>query len=79
MPFRNAHHVTGAIVKRAEELSAMLWDVPLAEMQKIEPRIHQGVYDVLSVKASAASRKSYGGTAPDNVRAQAVAWKERLK
>jgi len=79
MPFRNAHHVTGAIVKRAEELNAMLWDVPLAEMQKIEPRIHQGVYDVLSVSASAASRKSYGGTAPDNVRAQAAAWKERLK
>ena len=79
MPFRNAHHVTGAIVKRAEELNTMLWDVPLAEMQKIEPRIHQGVYDVLSVSASAASRKSYGGTAPDNVRAQAAAWKERLK
>jgi len=79
MPFRNAHHVTGAIVKRAEELNSMLWDVPLAEMQKIEPRIHQGVYDVLSVSASAASRKSYGGTAPDNVRAQAAAWRERLK
>ena len=79
MPFRNAHHVTGAIVKRAEELNTMLWDVPLAEMQKIEPRIHQGVYDVLSVSASAASRKSSGGTAPDNVRAQAAAWKERLK
>ncbi|MET0545328.1 MAG: argininosuccinate lyase [Caulobacterales bacterium] len=79
LPFRNAHHVTGEIVKRAEDLRLPLQDVPLAEMQKVEPRIHAGVFDVLSVSASASSRKSYGGTAPENVRAQVAAWKERLK
>ncbi len=78
MPFRDAHHVTGAIVKYAETRSLMLADVPLAAMQEIEPKISAGVYDVLSVEASVASRTSFGGTAPENVRAAIKVAREKL-
>ncbi|MFC3076605.1 argininosuccinate lyase [Phenylobacterium terrae] len=79
LPFRQAHHLTGAAVKRAEALGVDLPNLPLAELQGLEPRITGDVYEVLSPAASAASRKSYGGTAPDQVRAQAARWKEILK
>ena len=79
LPFRDAHHVTGAAVKRAEALGCDLPGLPLAELQKLEPRITGHVYEVLTPPASAASRKSYGGTAPDQVRAQIKRWKEILQ
>jgi len=69
LPFREAHHVTGRAVKRAEELGLKLDALPLEELQQIDTRIDARVYDVLSVDASVASRTSFGGTAPDNVRA----------
>jgi argininosuccinate lyase len=78
LPFRDAHHVTGAAVKRAEQLGCDLPGMPLAELQALEPRIGAGVYDVLTPQASAASRKSYGGTAPGEVRTQIKRWKELL-
>ncbi|MEO1198611.1 MAG: argininosuccinate lyase [Pseudomonadota bacterium] len=78
MPFREAHHVTGAVVARASELDVELQDLPLVEMQAISPSITNKVYSVLSVDASAASRTSFGGTAPDNVKRMAGAWLERL-
>lgn len=79
MPFRDAHHVTGAAVKKAESLGCDLPGLPLAELQAIEPRITAEVFDVLTPQASAASRKSYGGTSPEQVRAQIVRWKEKLQ
>ncbi len=69
VPFRDAHGITGAVVKRAEEQGVDLADLPLAEMQAIDKRITEDVFGVLTVEASVASRTSYGGTAPDNVRA----------
>jgi argininosuccinate lyase len=78
MPFRDAHHVTGRIVARAAEADLPLHKLPLAEMQKIEPKITKAVFDVLSVERSVQSRTSYGGTAPKNVRAQARRWLKRL-
>jgi argininosuccinate lyase len=78
LPFRQAHHVTGAAVKRAEALGVDLPNLPLAEMQALHPGITADVYEVLSPAASAASRTSYGGTAPASVRAQIQRWKERL-
>jgi argininosuccinate lyase len=78
LPFREAHHITGAAVKRAEQLGCDLPDLPLADLQALEPRITDGVYAVLTPEASVASRKSYGGTAPDQVRAQIRRWKETL-
>ncbi len=78
MPFREAHHVTGKIVRLAEERGLALDAVPLSEMQAIEPRITSAVFGVLSVENSVASRRSFGGTATENVRAQARAWLQRL-
>ena len=79
MPFRDAHHVTGRIVAKAAEQDVALHKLPLAEMKKIEPKITQAVFDVLSVERSVTSRTSYGGTAPKNVRAQAKKWLKALE
>ncbi|MFA5949134.1 MAG: argininosuccinate lyase [Hyphomicrobium sp.] len=79
MPFRDAHHVTGSIVKAAEERGLDLEAVPLALMQSTEPRITNDVYSVLSVENSVKSRTSYGGTSPQNVRKMAKAWVKRLE
>ena len=78
MPFRDAHHVTGTLVARAEARGVDLSGLTLAEMQAVEPRITQGVFDVLTVQASVRSRISYGGTAPANVAAMAAEWKAKL-
>ena len=75
VPFREAHHITGRAVARAEALGVTLDAVPLADLQTIDARIDTRVYDVLSVDASVASRTSFGGTAPVRVRAAiAAAW-----
>jgi len=79
LPFRDAHHVTGAAVKRAEALGCDLPGLPLSELQALEPRIDGRVFEVLTPEASVASRRSYGGTAPDQVRAQIQHWKEILQ
>ncbi|MGH7056519.1 MAG: argininosuccinate lyase, partial [Acetobacteraceae bacterium] len=74
LPFRAAHHLTGRLVAKAEARGITLAELALADMQAEEPRITAGVFDVLSVEASIASRKSFGGTAPENVRASAERW-----
>jgi argininosuccinate lyase len=79
MPFRDAHHVTGTLVAKAEARGCDLPDLTLADMQAEEQRITEGVFDVLGVRNSVASRNSYGGTAPEQVRAQVARWKERLE
>jgi argininosuccinate lyase len=68
LPFREAHHVTGRLVKLAESKGVALADLPLAAMRKVEPRITRAVYGVLSPEAAVNSRTSFGGTAPANVR-----------
>jgi argininosuccinate lyase len=73
LPFRRAHHATGEIVKRAEQRGCTLAELPLAELQAVEPAISAAVYDVLRPECSVASRRSFGGTAPDLVRAAASA------
>ncbi len=79
LPFRDAHHVTGRIVALAEQAGQKLDELPLVEMAKVEPRITAEIFSVLSVEASAASRRAYGGTAPENVKAQAQRWIAALK
>jgi argininosuccinate lyase len=78
-PFREAHHATGAIVALAEKKGVELSRLPLADMQAIEPAITADVFEVLTVEASVASRRSLGGTAPSNVRREARRWLKRLK
>ncbi|MBY0562325.1 argininosuccinate lyase [Hyphomicrobium sp.] len=79
MPFREAHHVTGAIVKAAEAKGVDLDQLSLTDMQAVEPRITKAVFSVLSVENSVKSRTSYGGTAPQNVAKMARQWLRRLE
>ncbi|MGE3477245.1 MAG: argininosuccinate lyase [Rhodospirillaceae bacterium] len=78
VPFRESHHVTGRIVKLAESKACDLSELSLADMQTVEPRITADVFNVLTAEASAASRNSFGGTAPANVRAQVQSARERF-
>jgi argininosuccinate lyase len=79
LPFREAHHVTGRIVKAAENAGLDLAHVPLETMCKIEPRIDASVFEVLQVRSSVESRRSFGGTAPQNMRAAAEIWLKALE
>jgi argininosuccinate lyase len=70
VPFREAHHITGRAVKAADERGCPLWELPLEALQAVDARLAPSVYDVLSPESSVRSRTSYGGTAPDQVRAR---------
>jgi argininosuccinate lyase len=78
LPFREAHHVTGRLVALAESKGCDLPDLSLTDMQTAHPGITDQVYSVLGVENSVRSRQSYGGTAPDQVRAQIARWKAQL-
>jgi argininosuccinate lyase len=78
IPFRDAHHVTGTLVAMAEAQGCDLPDLTLAQMQSVHASITEDVFGVLGVENSVASRMSYGGTAPAQVRAQVARWKEVL-
>ena len=78
LPFREAHHVTGALVALAETKGCDLPDLSLADMQSVHAGITSDVFAVLGVENSVNSRISYGGTAPAQVRAQIARWKDRL-
>ena len=79
VPFREAHKITGRAVKLAEERGVRLDELPLDALRAVDARIGAGVYDVLSVDASVASRTSFGGTAPANVRAAIAAAREEMR
>ncbi|MEM9437749.1 MAG: argininosuccinate lyase [Pseudomonadota bacterium] len=79
MPFRDAHHVTGSLVAKADAKGVDLPELTLTEMQEVHDAITEDVYTVLTVEASVASRTSYGGTSPDQVRAQIARWKAILE
>ncbi len=77
MPFRDAHHVTGRVVAMAAQQNKKLENLSLAELQAIEPRIHDGVFAVLTVEGSLARRQSFGGTSPMRVREAIIEAKKR--
>ncbi|MFM7084018.1 MAG: argininosuccinate lyase [Hyphomicrobium sp.] len=79
LPFRDAHHIVGSIVKTAEKKGISLEELTLEEMQKFEPRITKNVYNILSLEKSIKSRTSYGGTAPQNVSKIVKSWRKRLE
>ncbi len=79
LAFRDAHHVTGALVALAETKDCALHELTLSDMQSVNDEIDEGVYSVLNVENSVASRMSYGGTAPEQVRFQIKRWKEILE
>jgi argininosuccinate lyase len=78
LPFRRAHHITGSLVKLAEERSVDLDGLTLADMRSVEGGITDAVFAVLGVRNSVASRVSYGGTAPSQVRAAIAVARRQL-
>ncbi len=78
IPFRDAHHITGNIVALAEQKNCGLEGLTIEDFKFIDQRIDSRIHKVLTVEASVAARKSYGGTAPVNVLAQAARWKSQL-
>ncbi|MFA9201905.1 MAG: argininosuccinate lyase [Cypionkella sp.] len=78
MPFRAAHHVTGAAVKLAEQRGVALDALPLADLRALAPQIDDRVFAALSVESSVAARASYGGTAPQRVSEQVAAARRAL-
>lgn len=79
LPFRKCHHITGKIVKLAEEKSCDLADLSLKEMQKIESGISKEIYQVLTVENSVKSRNSFGGTSPKSVKEAIANAKKNIK
>ena len=79
VPFREAHHITGRIVALADKKGCDLASLTLEELKSVDKRLTQGAFSVLDVSKSVKSRRSYGGTAPGNVRREAKKWIKRLK
>jgi argininosuccinate lyase len=79
MPFRDAHHVTGRIVKKAEARECDLADLELKDMQEVEPKLTKNIFNVLTVENSVKSRKSHGGTAPSQVKKALASAKKIFK
>jgi len=78
IPFREAHHITGEAVKLADAKGCSLEQLSLADLKAIDDRIDEGVFKALSIEASVASRSSYGGTAPDQVRLRVAEARDAL-
>ena len=78
-PFREAHHIAGSIVKKAEAADVTLDRLPLAEMQAIEPGITKDALAAVTLDASVNARMSFGGTAPARVKEQIAFWRGHLK
>ena len=78
LPFREAHHVTGALVALAEKQKCDLFELSLDDMKKAHSSITKDIYQVLTVENSVTSRESYGGTSPKRVKEQVERWQKRL-
>jgi argininosuccinate lyase len=76
IPFREAHHITGAAVKLCEQRGCGLCDLSIDDLTAIDPRVSKQLLPDLSVEGSVASRTSYGGTAPENVRQRILELKQ---
>jgi argininosuccinate lyase len=68
LPFREAHHVAGRAVRLADEKKVPLWELSLEQLRKVDARLGEGIFAVLSLDASVKSRTSFGGTAPSAVK-----------
>ncbi|MBY7649202.1 MAG: argininosuccinate lyase [Candidatus Liberibacter europaeus] len=79
IPFREAHHITGRAVSLAEEKKCELAELSLEMLTKISPVFTSDIYNVLQVESSILSRKSFGGTSPEEVKKQISYWKRRIE
>ncbi|MHB1465491.1 MAG: argininosuccinate lyase, partial [Thermoleophilia bacterium] len=76
--FRDAHRIVGRLVKKCIGENRLLKDLSMVELQAESPRFDQGYYDAVDLEAALARKQSYGGTAPERVRAQLEAAAARL-
>ena len=70
LPFRQAHHIIGQVVKLCEERSIAYVDLPLSDYQSISPAFDQSLYEVLDFKVAVSKRNATGGTSPKAVKQQ---------
>jgi argininosuccinate lyase len=78
IPFREAHHIAGRIVRKADEKGCTLAALSLADMRAVDKRISEDVFEVLTIESAVAARASFGGTAPDMVRKAVAAARKRF-
>ena len=78
MPFREAHHAVGTLVREADSRGVVLAELPLAVIGSVVPGATEAAREVLSVRASVESRTSFGGAAPERVRERIAYWKKEL-
>ena len=78
LPFREAHRVTGEVVKEAEKRNISLEELPIKDIQKIDSRITRDALSVLSIEDAVSSRISEGGTAPIKVKEAILAARKRF-
>jgi argininosuccinate lyase len=78
VPQRTAHGVVGRLVRKAIDQGVRLADLPLADFREATPELDESVYEVLGVQHAVAAMRSYGSTAPDEVKKQVERWKSKL-
>ena len=78
VPFREAHHLTGALVRRCLESGAALAQVPLEDLRALSPAFEDGYYALHDPATQLARKRSRGGSAPVRVREQLVKAREAL-
>ena len=78
MSFRNAYQKTAAIVNYAEKNKKKLQDLNIEELKKIVPKLTKDVLQIFDLKYSINSKKSYGGTAFDNIKKMILKYKKQL-
>ncbi len=78
VPFREAHHVVGAVVKLAETTGVPLNELPTAEVQKIHPALGEDWAAVFDLQRAAERRRGTGMPGPRQVAKQLARWRKRL-
>lgn len=78
MPFRQAHHVVGAIVAQAEQSGRPLDKLSVADFQKVDPAFADDVTSVFDLDKAMARRNSIGSPGGGEVKKQLAAWRKRL-
>ena len=78
VPQRSAHSIVGHLVRTAMTRGIRLSEIPLDEMRQHAPQINDDVYDYLNAAGAVRAMKSYGSTAPAEVKKQIRWWKKQL-
>ena len=78
MSFREAYQKTAAIVNLAEKKKKKLNELTIDELKKVETKLTNEVLRVFDLKNSVNSKKSYGGTAFENIKKMIIKYKKQI-